>query len=148
MVHTSRSFKYASYEEFRDHGMFSTEANCMQFLYDMKILRTHQQCSTCRQTMKLKECATNQCARLLLNQRRREAIDYFPVVGRSYYQPSRWEHLQKSDQWDRLVSPRPLIPPFKSSDVRNVTTSLTHLSSAMEKPLPPNHLLSSAIGAS
>ena len=58
MVHTSRSFKYASYEEFRDHGMFSTEANCMQFLYDMKILRTHQQCSTCRQTMKLKECAT------------------------------------------------------------------------------------------
>ena len=53
MVH-----KYASYEEFRDHGMFSTEANCMQYLYDMKILRTNQQCPTCRTAMKLKQCPT------------------------------------------------------------------------------------------
>ena len=30
MVHTSKVYKYASYEEYRDNGMFSSEANCMQ----------------------------------------------------------------------------------------------------------------------
>ena len=39
--------------------MFSTEENCMQFLYDMKILRTHQKCPTCMTPMDLKECPTN-----------------------------------------------------------------------------------------
>ena len=58
MVHTSRSYQYASYEEFRDNGMFSSEANCMQFLYDMKILRTHQKCPQCNLPMTLTECPT------------------------------------------------------------------------------------------
>ena len=40
MVHTYKVYKHASYEEYRDNGMFSSEANCMQFLYDLKILRT------------------------------------------------------------------------------------------------------------
>ncbi len=29
MVHTSKVYKYASYEEYRDNGMLSSEANCM-----------------------------------------------------------------------------------------------------------------------
>ena len=57
MVHSSRTYKYASYEEFRDNGMFSSEANCMQFLLDMKILRTYQKCPTCHTYMELKKCA-------------------------------------------------------------------------------------------
>ena len=56
MVHTSRFYQYASYEEFRDNGLFSTEANCIQFLYDMKILRTHQKCPSCSIPMTLTEC--------------------------------------------------------------------------------------------
>ena len=56
MVHTSRFYQYASYEEFRDNGLFYTEANCKQFLYDMKILRTHQKCPSCSITMTLTEC--------------------------------------------------------------------------------------------
>ena len=56
MVHTSKVYKYASYEEYRDNGMFSSEANCMQFLYDMKILRTNHQCSNCLSSMTLQEC--------------------------------------------------------------------------------------------
>ena len=51
MVHTSKVYKYASYEEYRDNGMFSSEANCMQFLYDLKILRTNYQCPRCRVPM-------------------------------------------------------------------------------------------------
>ena len=58
MFHTSRSYQYASYEEFRDNGMFSSEANCMQFLYDMKILRTHQKCLSCNIPMTFTECST------------------------------------------------------------------------------------------
>ena len=56
MVHTSKVYKYASYEEYRDNGMFSSEANCMQFLYDLKILRTNHQCPRCRVPMALQEC--------------------------------------------------------------------------------------------
>ena len=59
MIHSSRSYKYASYEEFRDLGMFSSEPNCMQYLIDMKILRTHQQCPLCQSSMSLKECPTS-----------------------------------------------------------------------------------------
>ena len=59
MVHSSRFYQYASYEEFQDNGMFSTEENCMQFLYDMKILRTHHKCPTCMTPMDLIECPTN-----------------------------------------------------------------------------------------
>ena len=55
MVHTSKVYKYASYEEYRDNGMFSSEANCMQFLYDLKILRTNHQCPRCRVPMALQE---------------------------------------------------------------------------------------------
>ena len=58
MVHTSRYYQYASYEEFRDNGMFSTEAYCMQFLYDMKILRTHRMCCSCNIPMTLTESST------------------------------------------------------------------------------------------
>ena len=58
MVHTSRLYKYAGYEEYRDLGLFRTEANCQKFLYDKKILRTHQQCPVCRKDMVLRECAT------------------------------------------------------------------------------------------
>ena len=58
MVNASKLYKYASYEEYRDNGMFSTEANCMQFLYDMKILRTNHQCPRCLISMNLKECPT------------------------------------------------------------------------------------------
>ena len=38
--------------------MFSSEANCMQFLwlYDLKILRTNHQCPRCRVPMALQEC--------------------------------------------------------------------------------------------
>lgn len=50
--------KYASYEEFREAGMFSSEANCQQFLLDMKILRTHHRCSRCLIQMTLRECST------------------------------------------------------------------------------------------
>ena len=60
MVHTSRSYQYASYEEFRDNGMFSSEANCMQFLYDMKILRTQQKCPSCNIPMTLTECSRDE----------------------------------------------------------------------------------------
>ena len=35
MVHSSRTYQYASYEEFQDNGMFSTEANCKQFHFDI-----------------------------------------------------------------------------------------------------------------
>ena len=56
MVHTSKVYKQASYEEYRDNGMFSSEANCMQFLYDLKILRTNHQCPRCRVSMALQEC--------------------------------------------------------------------------------------------
>ena len=56
MVHTSKVYKYASYVEYRDNGMFSSEANCMQFLYDLKILRTNHQCPRCRVPMALPEC--------------------------------------------------------------------------------------------
>ena len=31
MIHTSKVYKYASYEEYRDNGMFSSEANCMLY---------------------------------------------------------------------------------------------------------------------
>ena len=56
MVHTSKVYKYASYEEYRDNGMLSSEANCMQFLYDLKILRTNHQCPRCCVPMALQEC--------------------------------------------------------------------------------------------
>ena len=36
--------------------MFSSEANCIQFLHDMKILRTNHQCSNCLSSMTLQEC--------------------------------------------------------------------------------------------
>ena len=58
MVHTSRSYQYTSYEEFRDNGMFPSETHCMQFLYDMNILRTHQKCPSCNIPMTLTECST------------------------------------------------------------------------------------------
>ena len=56
MVHTSKFYKYASYEEYRDNGMLSSEANCMQFLYNLKILRTNHQCPRCCVPMALQEC--------------------------------------------------------------------------------------------
>ena len=56
MVHTSKVYKYASYEEYRDNGMFSSEANCTQFLYDLKILRTNHQCPRCCVPMAPQEC--------------------------------------------------------------------------------------------
>ena len=47
MVHTSKSYQYTSYEEFRDNGMITTEANSVQYLYNMKILpMTITECST------------------------------------------------------------------------------------------------------
>ena len=36
--------------------MLSSEANCMQFLYDLKILRTNHQCPRCCVPMALQEC--------------------------------------------------------------------------------------------
>ena len=59
MVHASKIYKYASYEEYRDNGMFSTEANCMQFLYDIKNLRTNHQCPRCLISMNLQERPTS-----------------------------------------------------------------------------------------
>ena len=59
MVHTSRSYQYTSYEEFRDNGMFSSEANCVPFLYNMKFLRIHQKCPSCKMPMTLTECSTS-----------------------------------------------------------------------------------------
>ena len=38
--------------------MFSTEANRMQFLYDMKILRNHRKCPSCNIHMTLTEFPT------------------------------------------------------------------------------------------
>ena len=56
MVHTTKRYRHASYEEYKDNGMFSTEPNCMQFLFDMKILRTNHQCPDCLIPMTLREC--------------------------------------------------------------------------------------------
>ena len=59
MVHsTSTTFLYASYEEFRSSETFSTEANCCQFLLDMKILPTKRRCTYCDNPMKIETCST------------------------------------------------------------------------------------------
>ena len=36
MVHTSKVYKYASYEEYRDNGMLSSEANCMHYAVPLR----------------------------------------------------------------------------------------------------------------
>ena len=53
-----RTFPYASYEEIRNAGMFSSDANCSQFLLDMKILPTHRQCRGCQNPMAIGSCST------------------------------------------------------------------------------------------
>ena len=60
MVHTSRTFTHPSFEELRATGMFSTEANCSQYLIDMKILPTKRRCLLCpdKDRMELKTCST------------------------------------------------------------------------------------------
>ena len=36
MVHTSKVYKYASYEEYRDNGMLSSEANCKHYAVPLR----------------------------------------------------------------------------------------------------------------
>ena len=40
------------------YGMFSSNANCSQFLLDMKILPTHRQCRGCNNPMAIGSCST------------------------------------------------------------------------------------------
>ena len=47
---------YASYLELLDTGLFSTEANCASYLYDVGILPQERQCQSCSQPMNLRAC--------------------------------------------------------------------------------------------
>ena len=58
MVHKTKTYEYASYEEIRDSGQFDTPENCLQYLLDMKILPTHRMCTSCDVLMVLGVCPT------------------------------------------------------------------------------------------
>ena len=58
MVHSTKTFDFASYEELRDSGMFSTEENCDQYLLDLKILPNKRRCNLCSNIMKIGVCST------------------------------------------------------------------------------------------
>ena len=58
MVHSSNTFAFASYEELRDSGMFSTEANCNQYLISLKIIPNKRRCGICSSIMKIESCST------------------------------------------------------------------------------------------
>ena len=60
MPHTSRTFTYPSFEELQATGMFTTEANCSQYLLDKKLLPTKRRCLLCpdKDQMNLKTCST------------------------------------------------------------------------------------------
>ena len=51
MVRTTRTFAYASYDELRDLDLFSTPADCAQYLIDQKILPTNRTCVLCSRQM-------------------------------------------------------------------------------------------------
>jgi len=61
MVHTSRNFNNHSYEELHASGMFSTEANCSQYLLGKKILPTKRRCNLCADSprMTILPCPTS-----------------------------------------------------------------------------------------
>ena len=83
MVHTSRSYQYASYDRrsFKKIECFPQKltSNCMQSLYDMKILRTHRKCPPCNILMTLTECSTTKYRQLLLEVLVQK--NYCPRVG-------------------------------------------------------------------
>ena len=60
MVHTIRTHANPTYEELQATGMFSTDANCSQYLLDVKILPTKRRCSRCpdHDRMVIKPCST------------------------------------------------------------------------------------------
>ena len=51
------SDRYASYGEMLDAGLFSTEANCLQYLLDIGILPNQRRCPTCVQWMMILPCS-------------------------------------------------------------------------------------------
>ena len=61
MVHTSRNFDNHSYEDLQTSGMFSTDANCSQYLLGKKILPTKRRCNICTDSprMTILSCPTS-----------------------------------------------------------------------------------------
>ena len=59
--HKQNSPKYFSFEELQPTGMFSSDANCSQYLLDVKILPTKRCCSLCtnHDRMVINECTTS-----------------------------------------------------------------------------------------
>ena len=59
-------YQYASYEEFRDNGMFSTDANCMQFFYRYEDPSVPSEVSLTQQTHDPYRVLNNKILRRLL----------------------------------------------------------------------------------
>lgn len=51
--------RYATYREMLNTGLFSSEANCSQYLFDVKILPDKRRCSSCSQYMMIEPCSDN-----------------------------------------------------------------------------------------
>ena len=54
---SAMSDRYASYREMLNTGLFTTEANCSQYLFDIGILPQQRRCHTCSQYMMIRNCS-------------------------------------------------------------------------------------------